>query len=315
MLVTAAILICAGQVFSWDEVGHKLTAYIAWEQMTPAAREKAFDILMSAPENSDLNVPYDAFNSRSEAVKRRELFMFASIWPDVIRDRKFETRHKIYNNSNWHYSDIFWRQEGEKAVVLEKFDGDGGIAIPKLYEFEKILSNPGSPDSEKSIALAWFLHVGGDIHNPLHNASRVTDTEPKGDQGGNLVTLRPGDAEGRGRLNLHGYWDSIIGRQKPRKDDACDIDYLAPIARKFMRKYRFPRLQESLFLGDYKKWNQEGFEMLSTKVYTPTLIRGQMPAKRYQKNTYRIAEAQIALAGYRLGETLNRVLGNSVRTE
>ena len=31
--------------FAWDDLGHKITAYIAWQQMTPAARENVIRIL------------------------------------------------------------------------------------------------------------------------------------------------------------------------------------------------------------------------------------------------------------------------------
>ena len=216
-LILLTITICVSSAFSWDEVGHKLTTYIAWQQMQPDVREKVFKILLKAPEDSDLSVPYDFFNSRSERIKRLELFMYASIWADVIRDRKFPVRNKTYSRFNWHFSDIFWSQKDGKAASLQNFDGSGGVAIPKLYDFEKTMRDPISTDAEKAVAIAWFLHVGGDIHNPLHNASRVTKNEPKGDQGGNLVTIRKGNSQGLRRLNLHGYWDSIIGNYIQRK--------------------------------------------------------------------------------------------------
>ncbi len=301
------LLLFSVHVTAWDEVGHKLTAYIAWQQMKPETREKAFNLLIKAPENSDLSVPYDSYNSRSEAVKKLELFMYASVWPDVLKDAKYPVRNKTYNQYNWHFSDIFWKQVNGEAVVLKDFQGDGGFAIPKLYDFEKTLRASTTPDSEKSIALAWFLHVGGDIHNPLHNASRVTDTEPKGDQGGNLVTLREGNKTGVSRINLHGYWDQIIGDYSPRKNDQCDTNYLAPIARKIMKKYPLPRLRKRLRLHDYKEWNIESFRLLPELVYTPEIVRNELPSKKYRKRTFKTAEEQIALAGYRLGETLNQI--------
>ncbi|NNE99929.1 MAG: S1/P1 nuclease [Pyrinomonadaceae bacterium] len=291
---------------AWDEVGHKLTSIIAWERMTPEAREKAFMLLNSAPEDSDLNVHYNRFNSRSEAIKRLELFMFAATWSDVVRDRSFDVRNKNYNQGDWHYADIFWKQENGKAKILEDFPEESGKAIPKLYDFEKILRDPSYKDDEKAIAIAWFLHVGGDIHNPVHNASRITENSPKGDQGGNRFTFIPRTETQRG-LNLHGYWDSIIGRRKPRKNDACDTDYLIPIARKIIKKFPYSKMRSRLKLGDYKKWNMEGFKLLNEVVYTPEISRNEMPSKKYRKRADRTAREQIALAGYRLGETLNRI--------
>ncbi len=308
LVLIILMLSAANSAIAWDEIGHKLTAYIAWERMTPEVREKVVKILLAAPEDSDLSVRYDAYNSRSEAIKKRELFMYATIWSDVVRNRDFEVRFRKYNQSDWHYADIFWKQENGKAVILADFPEESGKAIPKLYDFERILRDNSYNNAEKSIALAWFLHVGGDIHNPLHNASRVTELEMKGDQGGNLFVFIPRTETSNG-LNLHGFWDSIIGRVKPRKNDACDSDYLAPIAEEMMKKYPYSKMQSRLSLGNYKLWNIEGFNFLNKVVYTNDLQRNQLPSKKYEKRTFNTAEEQLTLAGYRLGETLNRIFG------
>lgn len=307
LTVLTVLLVLSVPALSWDETGHKLTTYIAWERMTPEVREKVFRLLLAAPEDSDLNVHYDAFNSRSDAVKRRELFMSASIWPDTVRNRAFEVRYKNYHQSDWHYADIFWEERDGRAFILENFPEESGKAIPKLRDFERILRDPSYKPAEKAVALAWFLHVGGDIHNPLHNASRVTELEPKGDQGGNLFVLEPRTETSFG-VNLHSYWDGIVGRVKPRKNDACDTDYIAPIARKFMKEHSFGEMSGRLQLGDYKAWNMEGFDLLDEVVY-PGVERNRMPSKKYRKRAYRTATEQLVLAGYRLGETLNRIFG------
>jgi hypothetical protein len=52
--------------------------------------------------------------------------------------------------------------------------------------------------SQRSIALAWMLHLVGDIHNALHTSARVTFMDPKGDEGGNLFKLTPS-----GSYSLH----------------------------------------------------------------------------------------------------------------
>lgn len=308
LILVFCVLFAANSAFAWDEVGHKLSAYIAWERMTPEVRGKVVKILLDAPEDSDLSVLYDAYNSRSKAIKERELFMYAAIWSDVVRNRDFEVRYKNYNQGDWHYAGIFWKQENGEALILPGFPVESGKAIPKLYDFEKILRDSSYPNKEKSIALAWFLHVGGDIHNPVHNASRITEVEPKGDQGGNLFILQKlqkPSGEQRG-TNLHAYWDGIIGNVIPRKNDACDSDYLAPIARDIMKKYPYSKMQNRLELGDYKKWNLEGFDFLNKVVYKD-ITREQIPSEQYRKRAFDVASEQISLAGYRLGETLNRI--------
>jgi len=306
LILMTLVTVCSVSSFAWDDIGHKLTSIIAWERMTPEVREKVFKLLNSAPEDSDLNVLYTRFNSRSDSVKKLELFMFAANWADMIRDRSFDVRYKNYNQGDWHYADIFWKQENGKASILRDFPEESGKAIPKLYDFEKIMRDPSYKDEEKAIAIAWFLHVGGDIHNPLHNASRITANSPKGDQGGNRFALISRTEDQRG-LNLHSYWDSVIGRNKPRKNDDCDTDYLAPIAKKITKKFPYSKMRGRLKLGDYKQWNLEGYKLLDEVVYARDLTRNQTPSKKYNRKAYKVAREQIALAGYRLGETLNEV--------
>src|SRR2546423_6295189 len=91
-LVLAALLYFAAPARGWDETGHKLTAYIAWQQMTPDVRERVIKILLAAPEDAQLSTFYMPYGSRSEEARKREFFMFAATWADVIRVKHFEVR-------------------------------------------------------------------------------------------------------------------------------------------------------------------------------------------------------------------------------
>ena len=212
---------------AWNDAGHKTIAYIAWNQMSPEARERAFKVLMSAPEDSDLSVFY-LQDSRSADIKKRELFMIASTWADIVRDRKFKVRAEKYHHSNWHYDDTFWTFENGQVKILPNPNEDGGKAVEKLVEFDKALKDAAISDEEKAIALAWILHLGGDIHQPLHTSARITELEPKGDQGGNLFLLTPKDTPREQSENLHWFWDSILGRIVPR-NDTSDAEYISQL--------------------------------------------------------------------------------------
>ncbi|CAN5268524.1 S1/P1 nuclease [soil metagenome] len=308
LLLLAFVFIFALPAFAWDDTGHKLTAYIAWQQMTPDVREKVTKILLSAPEDSDLSVFYLP-GSRSDEAKRLELFMIAATWADIVRDRDFKVRYEKYHHSNWHYADTFWTIENGQVKILPNPNEDGGKAVEKLFDFEKVLKDADASNADKAIALAWVLHLGGDIHQPLHTSGRVTEIEPKGDQGGNLFLLTPKDTPRNNQVNLHWFWDSIVGRSTMRKNDACDSDYLRPIAAQMMKKYPFAKMQDRLNLGKFDVWQQESFKLATTEVFPPTLIRFQMPSENYKKNAFKIAQQQIALAGYRLGTMFNQIFG------
>ena len=102
--------------------------------MSPKAREQAVKLLLSAPEDSDLSVFY-LQDSRSEAAKQRELFMIASTWADIVRDRKFKNRFEKYHKGDWHYADTFWRDVNGKVDILTNFEEPKGKAVEQLYRF------------------------------------------------------------------------------------------------------------------------------------------------------------------------------------
>ena len=295
-------------VAAWDDAGHKTIAYIAWEQMTPAAREKVFEILMNAPEDSDLSVFY-LQDSRSEAVKRREFFMIAATWADIVRDKKFENRFEKYHHSNWHYTDTFWTAENGAIKLLPKPEGEGGgMATEKINEFVQLLKTETAPDADQAIAIAWIEHLVGDIHQPLHNSARITDLEPKGDQGGNTFSLTPKDTPREKSENLHWFWDSILGRNIPR-NDVCDSDYIVPIAETIIKKFPFAELQKRLEPDKIEQWHEESFKLATTDVFSTDLIRYETPTAKYRRNALRVSQEQMALAGYRLGALFNELFG------
>src|SRR5262245_15667707 len=89
-------LFSALPALGWDDVGHKITAYIAWQQMTPDVRERVIALLKAAPEDSQLATFYLPYGNRSDEPEKREFFMTAASWPDIVRDRAFDTRYKKY---------------------------------------------------------------------------------------------------------------------------------------------------------------------------------------------------------------------------
>lgn len=296
----------------WDDVGHKITGYIAWQRMSSQARENVIKILRAAPEDSQLGTFYMSYGPEPEDTRKLEYFMFVPTWADVVRDRAFDTRYKKYHKGNWHYADTFWKQVNGNVETLSGFE-EGGQAVTRLIEFDAVIRNASASNAEKAIAIAWMMHLGGDIHQPLHTSARVTDTEPKGDQGGNLFLLTPTGTARENQVNLHWFWDSIVGRNLPLKNNMCDRDYIEIVAKKIIKKHSFASLSGKLNLAKYGDWQKEGFAYNNTIVFPATLKRNEMPSAQYRKNAFKLAESQLALAGYRLGETLNAVFGVPIK--
>lgn len=313
VLLAIMASVAAVPALAWHDEGHKLTAYIAWQRMTPKTREAVIKILRAAPEDSQLAAFYPVYGVEPEDVRKMEFFMIVPTWADMVRNTAFPVRNRKYHHSNWHYDDTFWKQVDGKAVILTEME-EGGQALPQVAAAEATLRSDKSTDAEKAIAIAWLMHLTGDIHQPLHNSARVTDREPKGDQGGNLFLLTPEGTPPATQLNLHTYWDGIPTRSVPLKKGQCVRDYLALMGQKMMKNYPFEKFSGNLQLGQYSEWHKASFALATTVVFSPDLKRFQMPSEKYRKAAFKLAEQQIALAGYRIGETLNSIFGASAQT-
>jgi hypothetical protein len=268
-------------------------------------------ILRAAPEDSQIATFYPVYGILPEDVKRMEYFYTIPTWADMIRERSFPVRYRKYHHSNWHYDDTFWRMVNGK-VELVNMNDEGGLALSQLAWADKTMRDAKATDADKAVAMAWFLHLAGDIHQPLHNSARVTETEPKGDQGGNLFFLEPEKPQGQSRLNLHYYWDGITAQSVPLKKGQYSEGYIESIGDKIIKKHPYSEFASMLKLGNYDAWHQEGFALSTTEVFTPDLMRNVAPSKKYQKRAWEISQKQLALAGYRIADTLNSIFGAAV---
>lgn len=297
-------LFFAVPTFGWDETGHKVTACIAWQRMTPEVRERVIKILLAAPEDSQIASYYLPYGSRSAEAKKREFFMLMATWPDIIRDRSQEVRFKKYHNGNWHYSDIFWKSEDGKVIMVDNVEANG-LAMQKLIDFNQLIRGSAS-DSEKAVAIAWLEHLIGDVHQPLHMSGKVSDLNAKGDQGGNLFVLTPKGTPREKQANLHSYWDSIIGRYQPNSKDQCDADYIDPIADEIIRQYPFDKEKSKLNADKFDVWGKESLDIATSFVYKD-IKSFELPSDNYKKKAFELAQERMALAGYRMGELFNEV--------
>ncbi len=305
-VLACVLLIFSFPAFGWGETGHKITAYIAWQRMTPQTRERVFKTLLAAPEDSQIATFYLSYGSRSQEARKREFFMLMATWSDIVRDRNFENRYKKYHQSNWHYTDTFWSMTNGKAVLVDGPEPNGQ-AMNKIAEFSALIRG-SAPDSEKAVAIAWLEHLIGDIHQPLHGSGRITDETPKGDLGGNLFLLTPKGTARDKQRNLHSYWDGIIGENVPNARDECDAVYIDPIAQEIMRLYPADKFQGRLKMDAMDQWQKESVEIAMNEVYRDVKWY-ETPSEAYRKKAFRIAQERLALAGYRMGELFEQVYG------
>lgn len=298
----ASVLFLSVPAMAWDETGHKITAYIAWQRMTPEVRDRVIKTLLAAPEDSAIGTFYAGYGSRTLESRRREYFMLMATWPDIIRDKNFNTRFTKYHHGDWHYADTFWKYEKGKAVIVEGKE-EGGQALKKLTDFNSLIRTSAT-DAEKAVAIAWLEHLIGDIHQPLHTSAKVTDSNPKGDQGGNLFLLTPKGTPRDKQENLHWFWDSIVVRYTPNIKDQCEADFLDPLAQEMMAKYPYDKMKDRVQSANFEAWAKESLDIAMTDVYKDVKWF-EMPSDKYKKKAFEISQQRLALAGYRMGDLFN----------
>ncbi len=235
--------------------------------------------------------------------------MLMSSWADFVRDRALDTRYKKYHKGNWHYDDKFWEWKDGKVVFVAEPE-DGGVALEKLAEFSQLIRGT-APDAQKAVAIVWLEHIIGDLHQPLHTSAKVTDSNPKGDQGGNLFFLTPKGTPRDKQENLHSYWDGIIGRNLPNAKDQCDADYIDPIAQDIMKLHPYEKMTAKLNPGKFDLWTKESLDIATTEIYKD-LKWFESPTEKYRKRAFEVAQERLALAGYRMGDLFNEAFAAPV---
>ncbi len=305
LVATAALVLGASPAYAWDDFGHRLVARIAWENMTPQARARAISILRSAAPETGLRGTSNGTTLSPQ--QQMQLFVFAATWPDVVRDTTQPLRMEKYHHPTRHYLDTFWRQDTDFGPVQASTlrpEGDLLRDTPRLRQW---LANGNA--EEKALALAWLMHLVGDIHQPLHASGRVTATEPCGDQGGNLFTLEEiPNANGR-RRNLHSLWDGIITTTLRRDGESADA-FLTRAEHEVTSHHPRSEFSSEINQRDFAQWAQASVAIAQHSVYRAPLVRNQAAPASYRQDAFRVAEARIALAGYRLADMLNQALGH-----
>ena len=138
----------------------------------------------------------------------------------------------VYHHPTWHYADFYWDVENRQPRDIPGTGPDSLNAVERIVALRATLVDSSAADTTRAVALAWLLHLVGDVHQPLHCSSRVTseDPFPRGDRGGNTFALDAGH-------NLHAYWDEILDRAVAPDPGEDSIAYATRMARRIERIY------------------------------------------------------------------------------
>ena len=314
-LATAAIALAPAPAHAWDDVGHMAIAIVAWRHMTPVARARAVALLRAAPPGAGLA----QLRPNEGGPEARDLVLFAraATWADLVRDRRDSVRYATYNHATWHYLSWYWRSDSAgRPVVVTGLPTDSENVVERIGALRPVLADSTRPAESRAIALAWLLHLVGDIHQPLHTASHVTPAHADGDRGGNSVRLTD---DGR-PTNLHAVWDDLFDEGAGRRAGGEGRGTPGPDARFAQAERAADAMERSTpaesvgaAVGEARPavWAQEGEAIDETSVYTPDLVDGGPLSEAYIARARAVVTPRAALSGYRLATLLNQTFGGT----
>jgi hypothetical protein len=295
-LLAALILSLAPRTArAWDETGHMVVARIAWSQLSPRVRERITALLAQAPADAGLAQLRPA---GGDSVSEMLFAERASTWADIIRGRDPEARH-AYHRPTWHYHDWFWSEDADGTIVESTtLRADSLNILVELDRQSRIVRDTAAGAADRAVALAWVLHLAGDIHQPLHASGRVTADEPDGDKGGNTFVLEQ-------KMSLHWYWDRILAARYPRLAGESDAAYIDRVAVIVMTAVPRDSVAHLITITSFDAWGRESLALAQHEVYCCGVQRGAAAPESYLEHASTVSERRIALAGYRLAALLD----------
>ena len=294
---------CLAPTRAWNSTGHMTIADIAYDHLSPKTRASV-DALLVRQRDYGLWMTQMPVGYTDRA---RYAFMKAATWPDDIRKTPDD-------RPLWHYIDIPIIAPGYTpdpiALLLVRPNAETQILAETA-----LLTTLNATDAERGTALCWVEHLVGDVHQPLHDTSLFSPLFPKGDRGGNSELLADGavatdplEAEANPH-RLHALWDDVLGNtQNPREIEkiAAGLETTA------FRRRTYPQLAAH---PDVQEWIAEGSDLAKRHVYWNLTLKMTAGAdgkaavtlpSGYLANMHAVGNRQIALAGLRLADLLNK---------
>jgi hypothetical protein len=336
------LILSAGPVLAWNDVGHMTVARIAYDRLTDGEKAAVVAILLHHPHLQELLLK----NRPHEATKAEWIFLRAATWPDNVRPPRVHEKapvaaHPVYqfHHPSWHFANFEYRsgqnsselprqpmprksdpgKHKEHTNIIEQLDHSYLIVRGREREAsepEKELSLP----EIRAIRMCWLFHLMGDIHQPLHVATLVNTMIPElehGDEGGNKLAVRL-DYHTAPR-KLHAVWDDLMGtnaRFEKIVELAERLSHDPRLASSHLLEFTYHRYAREFaaesYLGAKEIVFQEG--RLGFSLWS-RVEKFQVPAENVpvmsdyvQEQAYAFAHRRITLAGYRLAERLKYIV-------
>jgi hypothetical protein len=279
-----ALILCAPSLsLGWGAGGHMMVASIAFQRLNPRAKAHATALLARA------------INPAAISAQSND-FVNAAHWADDLRPfPEFDSFKPL------HFIDNPFATDGTPLPA--------GVPEPDnifkaLEDNVNILKTSTDLDAQAQ-ALRLIIHFVGDIHQPLHCATRVSSANPDGDRGGNLVSI---NVAGK-KTNLHSYWDGGIGNFPKSGPNFTPppLSQIPPAAAQ--ARAGNPATDPNLKLKaplNFQAWANESFALAKSTAYNG-IGNGGTPTAAYNTRALKVARKRVAWGGYRLAALLNSI--------
>jgi hypothetical protein len=314
--VVFVLLACAlpAPAQAWDAIGHMLISEVAWPRLQPDVQRQLQTLATQLPFPG---VTYDPITM--------------GCWMDDLRTERTDVPfHGQF--FSWHYIDL-GLMPGDPMPsfqVTNPTDEAAGNVVQALTRAVAVMkggTDPLIPD--KVVALGLIMHLVGDIHQPLHCSTYYfpdgyPGEKPKTDAGGNRVEILDTDEEpgrfGPRKLNLHAFWDEAY--RAKFQDGKVALDYLPRDADHHDSELALYRLNVATLAPasdvslqpDFPGWATESNQLSRDHIYGALTFdprhRETTLTEAYVLASRELARRQLVLAGYRLAELLNGLLGS-----
>lgn len=289
IMLTSLLTLLPAQAMAWGDGGHSIVAEIAQHRLTP----HSFDVVQKLLKSEFSAAPIGPVSLAS-----------ISSWADDYRDKHKET-------TNWHFVDIPINAEGKKPEDVTYDEGrdckpssdpSGTCLVKAVEEQLQILSKPvdfgnAGAVAEHAMALKFVVHLYGDMAQPLHCAERDDDG---GGNGFHVFYSGPKQNSLEVRTNLHKVWDSLILGDVQWNWNA----YVQDLEQTWLKG----KDEGALVAGSVVDWvnacHQQAVRAYALVPADLTLTQNQL------KDENAIADEQLAKAGVRLADALNKAFSS-----
>lgn len=296
-IVLALLVSAPASALAWHDTGHMIVAQVAYLRLTPAAKAKVDSLLIPPPNRRPLITLCAGYYTPETCEKTYDPVQIA-VWMDDFRG---DSLNSVYDT--WHYIDFkpIWDGIPERTNVGAEPEN----VLSRINWAINVLRKGSGSNKTDAETLGFLVHLVGDVHQPLHAATRYSASNPNGDAGGNGFKIQ---LQSEPRIsNLHSFWDSAgvqYGYAGPKRPlDQAGKDRILALAEAATKENPAESMPEWKDL-DPHTWVVES-NTLAREVVYKNITEGAAPSPAYVDAAQKLARKRLALAGYRLAGVLN----------